>query len=117
MLLLAGAIAVAVGIGLVVIGCRRSFRKHITRAPGQLDRAVTVLGVVGYVGKGIAVVVVGVLIAVAGLQSDPDQATGLDAAFEAVRRMPGGVVLLVAIGIGFVAFGVYSFFRARYARL
>ncbi len=31
--------------------------------------------------------------------------------------MSGGGVLLVAIGIGFLAFGVYSFFRARYARL
>ncbi len=117
MLVLAGAIAVAVGIGLVVIGCRRSFRKQITRPSGRLDRVVTVLGVVGYVGKGIAVVIVGVLIAVAGLQSDPDQATGLDAAFDAVRSMPGGVFVLVAIGIGFLAFGVYSFFRARFARL
>ncbi len=116
-LLLAGAIAVAVGIGLVVIGCRRTFRKQITRPSGTLDRVVTVLGVVGYVGKGIAVVIVGVLIGVAGLRSDPEQATGLDAAFDAVRSMPGGVFVLVAIGIGFLAFGVYSFFRARYARL
>jgi len=116
-LLLAAAVAVAIGVGLVVIGCRRSFRKQLVPPPRSLDRAVTVLGVVGYVGKGVAVVVVGVLVAVAAIRSDPDQATGLDGAFDALRSMPGGVFVLVAVGIGFLAFGVYSFFRAKYARL
>ncbi|PZF54169.1 hypothetical protein DEJ23_13630 [Curtobacterium sp. MCSS17_008] len=117
LLVAAGAVAFAVGVGLVVIGCRRSFRKHIVRPPRSLDRAVTVLAVVGYIGKGFAVVVVGVLIAVAGIRSDPEQATGLDGAFDAVRELPGGSVLLVAMGIGFLAYGVWSFFRARFARL
>lgn len=117
LLLAAAAVAIAIGIGLVVIGCRRSFRKHIVRPPRSLDRPVTVLAVVGYVGKGLAVVVVGVLIAVAGLRSDPGQATGLDGAFDAVRELPAGSVLLVAIGVAFLAYGVWSFFRARFARL
>ncbi|QCR42397.1 hypothetical protein C1N91_01410 [Curtobacterium sp. SGAir0471] len=117
LLLAAAAVAIAIGIGLVVIGCRRSFRKHIVRPPRSLDRPVTVLAVVGYVGKGLAVVVVGVLIAVAGFRSDPGQATGLDGAFDAVRQLPAGSVLLVAIGVAFLAYGVWSFFRARFARL
>ncbi|WFR67872.1 DUF1206 domain-containing protein [Curtobacterium flaccumfaciens] len=116
-LLLAAGIAIAIGIGLVVIGCRRTFWKLLVRPPQPFERVVAVLGVVGYVLKGIAVVIVGVLIAVAGFRSDPDQATGLDGAFDALRSMPGGVFVLVAIGIGFLAFGVFSFFRARYARL
>lgn len=117
LLLLVAAVAIAIGIGLIVIGCRRTFWKQLV-PPGQpIERVVTVLGVVGYVLKGLAVVIVGVLIAVAGFRSDPDQATGLDGAFDALRSMPGGVFVLVAIGIGFLAFGVYSFFRARYARL
>jgi len=117
LLLLVAAVAIAIGIGLVVIGCRRSFWKQLVHPPRSVERVVTVLGVVGYVLKGIAVVIVGVLIAVAGFRSDPNQATGLDGAFDALRSMPGGVFVLVAIGIGFLAFGVYSFFRARYARL
>ncbi|WP_186376987.1 DUF1206 domain-containing protein [Curtobacterium pusillum] len=117
LLLLVAAVAIAIGIGLIVIGCRRSFWKQLVRPPQPVERVVTVLGVIGYVLKGLAVVIVGVLIAVAGFRSDPDQATGLDGAFDALRSMPGGVFVLVAIGIGFLAFGVYSFFRARYARL
>ncbi len=72
---------------------------------------MTVLGTVGYVGKGIAVAVVGVLIVVAGVRSDPDQATGLDGAFDALRDLPAGSVVLVAVGVGFLAYGVYSFFE------
>lgn len=113
----AGAVAVAIGVALVVTGCRRSFRKQIVRPPRALDRTVTVLAIVGYVGKGIAVVVVGVLLAVAAVRSDPDQATGLDGAFDALRAVPAGSFVLVAVGIGFLAYGVWSFFRARFARL
>ena len=117
LLLLVAGVAIAIGVGLIVIGCRRTFWKQLVRPRQPIERVVTVLGVVGYVLKGLAVVIVGVLIAVAGLRSDPDQATGLDGAFDALRSMPGGVFVLVAIGIGFLAFGVYSFFRARFARL
>ncbi|PCN46660.1 hypothetical protein Csp2054_15975 [Curtobacterium sp. 'Ferrero'] len=117
LLVLVGVVAAAIGVALVVEGVRRSFWKQLVRPRRPIERTVTVLGVVGYVLKGVAVVAVGVLIVVAGFRSDPGQATGLDGAFDALHGMPGGAVVLVAIGIGFVAFGVYSFFRARYARL
>lgn len=117
LLIAVGAVAIAIGAALVVQGCRRSFWKQLVRPRQPLDRAVTVLGTVGYVGKGIAVAVVGVLIVVAGVRSDPDQASGLDGAFDALRDLPAGSVVLVAVGVGFLAYGVYSFFRARFARL
>lgn len=117
LLVLVAAIALAIGIGLVVIGIRRSFRKQLVMPGGTLGRTVTVLGTVGYIAKGVAVAVVGVLVAVAAFTSDPDQATGLDGAFEALHRMPAGGLVLIVVGIGFLAFGVYSFFRAEYARI
>lgn len=117
LLLLVAAVAIAIGIALVVQGARRSFWKQLVRPRQPIGQTVTVLGVVGYVLKGVAVVVVGILVAVAAFTSNPDQATGLDGAFEVLRRMPGGGVVSVVVGLGFVAFGVYSFFRARYARL
>ena len=89
---------------------------YLVSAAEAEDRLQQHFAAVDAAGR-IAVAIVGVLIGVAGLQSDPDQATGLDGAFDAIRSMPGGVFVLVVIGIGFLAFGVYSFFRARYARL
>ncbi|KQS09335.1 hypothetical protein ASG04_10815 [Curtobacterium sp. Leaf183] len=117
LLLAAAAVAIAIGIGLVVIGVRRSYRKQLVTPPKTVERPLTVLAVTGYVAKGIAVTIVGVLVAVAAFRSDPQQASGLDAAFDAVKGVPGGGVLLVVIGIGFLAFGAYSFLRAKYARI
>lgn len=117
LLLLVAAVAIVIGVGLVVIGVRGSWKKHLRPQPQSVRRAVQVLATLGYVAKGVAVVIVGVLVAVAAFRSDPDQATGLDGAFDALRSMPGGSVVLVVVGLGFAAFGVYSFFRARYARI
>jgi uncharacterized membrane protein YidH (DUF202 family) len=117
LLLLVAAVAVAIGIGLVVIGIRRSYRKQLVTPPRSVEPTLTVLAVAGYVAKGIAVTIVGVLVAVAAFRSDPDQATGLDGAFDALRSMPGGSVVLVVVGIGFLAFGAYSFLRAKYAKI
>jgi hypothetical protein len=79
--------------------------------------AVTVLGVVGYVAKGLALVAVGVLFAVAAVTFDPSKAKGLDGALKALAHLPFGTVILVAVGIGVIAYGVYLGARARLARL
>ena len=57
------------------------------------------------------------LFVVAAVQHDPQQAGGLDSAFATLAAQPFGVALLVAVGLGFAAYGLYSFARARYARM
>ncbi|MGA1835438.1 DUF1206 domain-containing protein [Herbiconiux sp. 11R-BC] len=105
------------GIGFVVIGVRRTFRKQIRVPAGTAGRAVTVLGMVGYIAKGIALAVVGVLFVVAALTADPQKASGLDGALKALASLPFGIVVLVAVGIGLIAYGVYLGARARLAKL
>ena len=117
LLALVGLIAVGVGVYMIIKGARRGFRKDLDLPGGAAGRAVTVLGIVGYVAKGIAVGVVGVLFAVAAATLDPNKATGLDGALRSLTSLPFGAVLLCAVGIGLIAFGVYTFARARYARL
>jgi hypothetical protein len=112
-----GLIAVGVGVHLVVKGAKRGFRQDLALPSGRAGRAVTVLGVVGYVAKGIAVGVVGVLLVVAAVTLDPGRASGLDGALKSLTALPFGAALLVAVGVGLMAFGVYTFARARYARL
>ena len=75
------------------------------------------LGRFGYMAKGFAVAVVGVLIVAAGLTSDPGKSRGLDIALKTLAGQPYGIVLLVLIAAGFAAFGVYSFFQSRYRRI
>lgn len=113
----AGLVIVVIGGAFVVKGVVRSFRKKLRMPTGTLGRIVTVLGVVGYVAKGIALAIVGVLIVTAAVQVDPGEAGGLDRAISSLVALPFGPWLVGAAGVGFIAYGVYCFFRARYARL
>lgn len=118
---LVGAVGVGIvagGVYHVVKGWKKTFLEDLEGGTsGRLGRAVVVLGRVGYVAKGVALGVLGGLFVVAAVQSDPQQAGGLDAAFATLAAQPFGAVLLVAVGLGFAAYGLYSFVRAKYARM
>lgn len=117
LLVLVGLIAAGVGVYMIVKGVRRGFRKDLDMPRGTAGRVVTALAVIGYVAKGVAVLVVGVLFVVAALTLDPGRASGLDGALKALAALPFGAFLLVGVGVGLMAFGAYTFVRARYARL
>ena len=117
LLVIVGLGVLAIGVVFVVRGVRQSFTKHIRVPAGTVGKAVVALGVVGYVAKGIAVGVVGILFIVAAATADPSQATGLDGALKALLGLPFGRVILVSVGIGVIAYGLYCFARARLAKL
>ena len=118
----AGQVVVGV-LGLVVLGVagyhvykgwKKTFLEDLTEHPGTW--AVRA-GRAGYVAKGIALAVVGFFFLVAAYRADPEDAKGLDGALKTVKDMAFGPYLLTLVALGIVAYGVYSFARARYARL
>ena len=114
--LLVGALGLAViGAGAYLLhkGVTRAFEKDLNRAP----RAVTNAGVVGHSAKGVALGVVGMLFTYAAFTADADKAEGLDGAIDNLLGAPAGPVVVAAVGIGFAAYGVYAFARAKYARM
>jgi len=112
-----GLVLVGVGGYHVVKGVRDRFLRDLRALPGrEVGRAALWSGRVGYPAKGVALVVLGVLFGVAAVQVDPQEAGGLDSALRTLGEAPFGAVLLVLVGLGFAAFGVYSFVRARYGR-
>jgi hypothetical protein len=117
---LLGAIGVGffvTGVVFVVMGARRTFRGVISIPPGARGRAVTALGIVGFVAKGIALAIIGVLLTVAAVRIEPDAAGGLDGAIAALLDLAYGPWLAGIVGAGLIAYGVFCCFRARYARL
>ncbi|GGK94650.1 hypothetical protein GCM10007382_13630 [Salinibacterium xinjiangense] len=108
-----------VGIGgfFIVTGARRRFIDDITLPAGKPGRSIILLGVIGYVAKGIALAFTGVLLSIAAATADPSQAAGLDGSLKALAGLPLGRVILILIGLGFVAYGIYCFVLARIARL
>lgn len=119
------ALLVLVGLGIAVAGViyairgiRKSFEKHLRMPSAPTARtAVTVLGVTGYVAKGIVLALTGLLITIATLNAHPDQSTGLDGGLRALRAQPFGVYLLAAVGAGLICYGLYMVVRARLAKM
>lgn len=111
---LVGLGVVAVGGYHVVKGWKEKFLEDLESGPAPWVRTA---GKIGYLGKGAALAVVGVLLVVAAVQADPEKASGLDAALHALAGLPFGAVLLTLVALGFAAYGVYGFGRARHAKV
>lgn len=117
LLIAVGLGTLAVGIGFVVAGVGRRFRQLLRMPSGARGTTVTVIGVLGYVGKGIALGVVGVLVVIGAAMADPRAASGLDGALTELVTKPYGEILVWIAGAGFIVYGLFCLLRARYARL
>lgn len=122
----AGRVLVAVlGIAIIAVGAAQ-IRRGVTDAfthdlqmgatTGSKAPAVLGVGRFGYLAKGIAIGVVGVLFGWAALSYDSDKAGGLDDALQTVRDQPFGPYLLTFVALGLAAFGLFCFAWAKYAR-
>lgn len=117
LVVLVGLGVAAVGAYFVYSGATERFTREIRVPSGTAGRTAVRLGRIGYIAKGVALVVVGLLFVWAALTADPSRATGLDGALHAIVSLPFGVALLVLVGLGFIAYGAYCFVRAKNAKL
>jgi uncharacterized membrane protein YozB (DUF420 family) len=112
----AGVAVAAIGVGLVFYGLARKFEKHLMT--GRMSAAAKVLsrrlGIVGYVAKGSAYAIAGVLFVVAAVRYDPDKARGLDAALREMAEHAYGTWLLALTALGIAAYGLFGLVQARY---
>ena len=115
---LAGLVIAAAGIYMVVQALRLDFTRYLRM--GWMSRrtqdTVVRLGQAGYAARGIIVFLVGVTVFAAGVTYHPARAEGLDGALRTVAGWPFGPVLLILVALGLIAFGLLSFFEARWRR-
>lgn len=115
----------AVGVGIMIAGgyfvwrgVSRGFRKTLWGLPPQPAAALVLgVGLVGYVAKGVALGVLGVLCVQAGLQRDPQESRGLDGALKTLAHQSYGAWLLGAVAVGLMCYGAFLAARARYERM
>lgn len=105
------------GVSFVVMGVRRSFRTRMDIPEGAAGRGITILGVVGFAAKGIALGIVGALLLIAAVRTDAETAGGIDGAVDALLDVALGPLLAGIVGVGFIAYGVFTVGRARYVRM
>ncbi|MEO6882280.1 MAG: DUF1206 domain-containing protein [Mycobacteriaceae bacterium] len=115
LLVLVGA-AVVVGIGIYQVqkGARSGFDDEIDLddMPQELRALTHRVIQLGFIGKGVALSLVGILLGWAAVTFDPGKASGLDGALRLVLAEPFGRWALFAVAAGFASFAVYCGVRA-----
>jgi len=74
------------------------------------------LGAIGEIGRAVAIALIGFFLIRAAVTYDSAEATGLDGALRRIADNSWGLLLVVVVGIGFVAYGVFcltTFTRRR----
>ncbi|MGA6174519.1 DUF1206 domain-containing protein [Streptomyces sp. NPDC012600] len=115
-----GGVAVA-GAGLWIAGraILRKYHKHLKMAEmsQKVRRAVDITGVFGGSARGAVFATAGGFATAAAVKHEPDQTKGMDDTIRSFTETPVGPWLLVVIALGLVAFGVFSWFNARYRKV
>ncbi|WP_104061797.1 DUF1206 domain-containing protein [Arthrobacter sp. 4R501] len=118
LLVTVGLTTMGVGVYFVVKGLRRGFKDELFHFEGtRRGKLIDALGVTGHVAKGIALNLAGLLFVIAAGKQSPEESTGLDGSLKALRDHPFGPYLLVAIGAGFICYGLFALVRARFGRM
>ncbi|WP_413320869.1 DUF1206 domain-containing protein [Agrococcus sp. 1P02AA] len=112
---LVGLVVVGVGVAFVLRGVRRRFFEDVD-PPARYHRLVEALGAPGFVAKGVAIGIAGVLFVIAAVRLDPEEAGGLDGALQSLTTVPGGVIALLVIAVGLIVYGAYCVARGVWAR-
>ena len=116
-------LVIAVGLGIVVGGLAliyfaltAKFREDLKEGQmGNTERRwYTVLGVVGYLARGVIFALAGFFVARAAWQYDPKEAVGLDGALAKLAHAHYGPVLLACTAAGLLAYGLFCLVEARY---
>lgn len=75
------------------------------------------LGRIGYIALGFVLTVTGGLAVLAATTFDPHKIGGLDSALVFIAHQPYGPWLLALVGLGLIAFAIYSFMGAIWFRI
>ncbi|MGK7389929.1 MAG: DUF1206 domain-containing protein [Candidatus Cyclobacteriaceae bacterium M2_1C_046] len=116
---------VLIGIGIIIIG--RSLYLGYQAISGKYKKKVESYkiddkyksyliksGMAGYIARGIVFSVIGYFIIKAGIQHDASQATqGTGAAMDFIQGT-GGIILMLAVAVGLICYGIFMFMQARY---
>lgn len=108
----------AVGLGVIGYGAYQLYRAwesklskrlHLGEMKASTERKVVLLSRIGIGARGLVFVIVGGSLVMAALRHNPSAAHGTSGA---LAELPDP--MLVAVGFGLAAYGVYAFANARY---
>jgi hypothetical protein len=115
---LIGLVVVVVGIAMIVEGAKKKFEKQLRMNELHSATRTTVvrLGMIGTIARGVVFAIAGLLTVDAAVTFNASKSTGLDGALRTLADRPYGPWLLGVLALGLIAFGIYGFAAARWAK-
>ena len=106
---IAGAITVGAGLYRLAKGVRVDVSDELDLSGFSPQRRLWTkrLGAIGEIGRGIGIGLIGFFLVRAAVTYDTSQATGLDGALRRLATETWGLVVVVIVGAGFAAYGVF----------
>jgi hypothetical protein len=113
---------VALGGVLIIAFALYTVKEHVIDKAftERLDQPeggwLTPLGQAGYAARAVVYVILGVFLIQAAIAFDPDRAKGLSQSLHSLAGSAWGQLVLWAVGLGLLAFGVFTLAEARYRK-
>jgi hypothetical protein len=106
---LAGAIAIGAGVYRIVKGLRGDITDELNLTGWSATRRTWTkrTGEIGEFGRGIGIGLIGFFLVRSAMSYDPNEATGLDGALRRLAVQRWGLLVVVVVGVGFAAYGVF----------
>lgn len=113
---LVALIPLIVGIAHIYKGWKAKFEKYFN-ASADVMRWVTPISRVGLIARGIAFLIVAGMLFSGGARYDATNPPGIEQALDALLTLPFGTFWLALVGLGLMAFAIYSFAEAIWRRI
>jgi hypothetical protein len=114
-----GVVIIAIGAYFFVRAMRRPFKDQLSGGGvGPVEnKHLVVMGRIGWIGRGLMMLLIGFFLVRAAWESDASEATGLDGALRRSVENPYGTIVVAAVGIGLIVYGAYCVISAPRRRL
>jgi len=116
LLILAGAVLVATGLGNIIQGLAQDFGKRLT-CSDRVCRWAVPLAKIGYAARGLATLPSGLFLIEAGMDARSSDARSWGGALQALESQPFGSWVLAVVASGLLAFGAFGLVEAAFRRI
>jgi hypothetical protein len=106
---LGGLVVIGIGVYFAWKGISGSFEKELShRSIGPLSwNVIRGMGRIGWLGRAVMMVLIGVFVTRAAINFDPNDARGLDDSLRRVADNDLGMVLVVIVAVGLALYGAF----------
>jgi hypothetical protein len=111
-----GAVVITGGIALLKNGWLGLFASRLVESR-RVRRFAVPIGRVGVLAQGFVFTSTGCFLVTASLQADPEQARGMAGLLGTLRQQPYGWLLLAAVSLGLISYGIYGFIEAAFRKI